>query len=372
MIRISDPALARRAKRQLLGLASYLMFVLPLAYAVHNGWMRFGYRGLGVFVLIAVVVNLGFLLAIGSGFSRRFADPGLVTAQVVAAVVMGLGIDVFVEEARILPVMLLFTALFFGVFRFGRMQYVLLSSAAVASYAAVLLFKHPPGQWSGEGFRLELLHLMVLAVILLWLSLLGSYVAALRSGLAARKNELAAALERLKELASRDELTGLHNRRYLMEALEQQHDRARRHGEPFALCLLDLDHFKRINDDHGHGVGDEALRAFADRVRGQLRRMDIVGRGDGDCTFGRYGGEEFLLVLPYAGLDAAIACVARLHGIVHAQPFPTSAGTLRLTFSAGIANHRAGETVSGMLRRADEALYRAKSAGRDRIELAPA
>ena len=86
MIRISDPALARRAKRQLLGLASYLMFLLPLAYAVHNGWMRFGYHGLGVFVLVAVLLNLGFLAAIGSGFSRRFNDPGLVTAQVVAAV----------------------------------------------------------------------------------------------------------------------------------------------------------------------------------------------------------------------------------------------------------------------------------------------
>src|SRR4051812_29435090 len=97
MIRISDPALARRAKRQLLGLASYLMFLLPLAYAVHNGWMRFGYRGLGVFVLVAVLVNVGFLVAIGSGFSRRFSDPGLVTAQVVAAVLMGLGIDAFVD-----------------------------------------------------------------------------------------------------------------------------------------------------------------------------------------------------------------------------------------------------------------------------------
>ena len=372
MIRISDPALARRAKRQLLGLASYLMFLLPLAYAVHNGWMRFGYRGLAVFVLVAVLVNLAFLVAIGSGFSRRFSDPGLVTAQVVAAVIMGLGIDVFVDAARILPVMLLFTALFFGVFRFGRMQYVLLCTAAVVGYAAVLLFKYPPAQWNGEAFRLELLHLMVLAIILLWLSLLGSYVAALRSGLAARKNELAAALERLKELASRDELTGLHNRRHLMEALEQQHDRARRHGEPFALCLLDLDHFKRVNDNHGHGIGDEALRGFADRVRGQLRRMDIVGRGDGDCTFGRYGGEEFLLVLPYAGIDAGTACVARLRDVVLAHPFPTSAGSLRLTFSAGIASHRADETVAGMLRRADEALYRAKSAGRDRIEVAPA
>jgi len=83
-----------------------------------------------------------------------------------------------------------------------------------------------------------------------------------------------------------------------------------------------------------------------------------------------YAGRVFLL--PYAGIDAATACVARLRDVVLAQPFPTSAGSLRLTFSAGIASHRADETVAGMLRRADEALYRAKSAGRDRIEVAPA
>jgi len=170
-------------------------------------------------------------------------------------------------------------------------------------------------------------------------------------------------------LASLDMLTGLLNRREWMSRAASALGAG---AQSSVLLMLDLDHFKRINDAHGHGVGDEALRGFADRVRGQLRRMDIVGRGDGDCTFGRYGGEEFLLVLPYAGIDAATACVARLRDVVLAHPFPTSAGSLRLTFSAGIASHRADETVAGMLRRADEALYRAKSAGRDRIEVAPA
>jgi len=134
--------------------------------------------------------------------------------------------------------------------------------------------------------------------------------------------------------------------------------------------ILDLDHFKRINDEHGHGVGDEVLRQFAERMRSQLRRMDVIGRGEVDSTFGRYGGEEFLLLLPYAEIDSAVACIERLRAALHAQPFATSAGALPVTFTAGVAQHRPDESLDAVLKRADDALYRAKDAGRDRVEFA--
>jgi diguanylate cyclase (GGDEF)-like protein len=198
-------------------------------------------------------------------------------------------------------------------------------------------------------------------MVMVWISLLGSYVSGLRS-------RLAAALGRLKELATRDELTGLYNRRHLMDTLDQQQERSKRYGEPFALCIIDIDHFKSINDSHGHGVGDEVLRAFAERIRSQLRKMDIIGRDDADNTFGRYGGEEFLLLLPYAVGSSPAACLNRLRSGVAAAPFVTSAGELSVTFSAGFAQHRPDESNALLISRADEALYRAKSAGRDRIE----
>ena len=246
----------------------------------------------------------------------------------------------------------------------------MLSALAAVAYGTMLLFKYAPTERGGEAFRMELLHYIVLMMVLAWLSLLGSYIASLRGKLARRKDELSTALARLEERASRDELTGLHNRRHLLDMLDAQAERAVRHGEPFCVAIVDIDHFKDVNDGHGHDVGDAVLRGFAERIRGQLRRMDLMGRADVVNTFGRYGGEEFLLLLPYANAQSAVLCADRLRRAVEAQPFPTPGGALRLTFSAGIAAHEAGEPITTTLKRADEALYRAKTLGRNRVELA--
>ncbi|HEY2347333.1 MAG TPA: GGDEF domain-containing protein [Xanthomonadaceae bacterium] len=371
LIPTDDHALATRLKRQLMGLVSYLMFLVPLLYSVHEGWLGFGYASLAAFLAAALAINIAFFIAIRSRATARFADPSLMMAQIAVACLLALVMGYFVASgAMVIVLMLFFTSFFFGVFSFGMRQYLTLTAAVAASYAVMLLCKYGVAQRSGTAFRLELLHFMILIIVLLWLSLLGSYIAGLRRALEQKKHALATALARLKELASRDELTGLHNRRHLMESLEAQLERARRHGEPFSLCILDIDLFKRINDTHGHGVGDEALREFADRIRSQLRRMDVVGRSQVDSTFGRYGGEEFLLVLPYAPGSGARACVERLRAAMHAQPFPTSAGPLAVTFSAGIAQYRADESITQVIQRADEALYRAKANGRDRDECA--
>ncbi len=370
LIPTDDHALATRVKRQLMGVMSYLMFLVPLAYAVEHGWLRFGYVGLGWFLAAAIAINVVFYLAIRNRFTQRFADPSVMVSQVGIAALLALVMGYYVDGAMVIVLMLFFTSFFFGVFSFSRREYLGLTAAAALGYALMLLIKYDAAQRSGEAFRLELLHLMILVMVLLWMSLLGSYVAALRTNLTLKKDALASALARLKELASHDELTGLFNRRHLMETLEQQKERAERHKEPFALCILDLDHFKQVNDTHGHGVGDETLRGFAERIRSHLRRMDVIGRGEVDSTFGRYGGEEFLLLLPYAETESARTCVERLRSAVNAHAFQTSAGVLPLTFSAGVAHHRKGESIVDMLNRADEALYRAKSAGRDRVEVA--
>lgn len=371
LIPADDRALATRVKRQLMGFMSYLMFLLPLVYAVEQEWVRFGYVGLGVFLGIAVVVNVVFLWAIRSRLSLRFADPNLMVPQIATAGLLALVMGYHVvDQAMVITLMLFFTAFFFGVFSFSTRQYLLLTGAAALGYAVMLLLKYDGPQRGGETFSVELLHFMILIIILLWMSLVGSYVASLRANLAHKRLALASAHARLKELASRDELTGLHNRRHLMEALGQQQERAERYREPFALCILDIDHFKRINDAHGHGVGDEALRGFAERIRAHMRRMDVVGRADVDSTFGRYGGEEFLLLLPHAEAASARACVERLRAAMHADAFQTSGGALLMTFSAGVSHYRVGETITEMINRADEALYRAKAGGRDRIEVA--
>ncbi len=367
-----DPLLAMRVKRQLMGFISGFMFIVPIAISVQQGWITFGYRGFVLLVAASVSTNLAYLLAIRSRFSEHFRDPTLVIPQVLTAAALAMITAYFSEQATIVPLALFFSAFFFGVFSLGMRQYVMLAVVAIAAYGAMLALKFPPATRGTDAFRLELLDYMVLAMILVWMSLLGSYVGSLRARLSGQKSELAAALSRLKEVSIRDELTGLHNRRHLMETLDQQMERATRHDEPFSLCILDLDLFKQVNDTHGHLVGDEVLRAFAERIRSHMRGMDSIGRNSAGSTFGRFGGEEFLLLLPYAESTGAMACLERLMTATRSRPFATSAGELDVSFSAGIAHHQPGETVAVLIQRADEALYRAKSDGRDRVVVADA
>ena len=367
----NDQAMTLRLKRQLMGLMSYLMFLAPLGYAMHSGWMRIGFAGLLAFTSAAVVINILFFTAIRSGFSRRSKDPSLLLPQVFAAMVLALLMIHFANEARSVLLMLFFSIFFFGLFGLSTRQFLWLTAVTAAGYMELMAIEFRGQSPDTSAFRLEVLRFMALVLIMLWVSFLGGYIARMRSSLSEKKHALAQALEKLKELASRDELTGSFNRRHLLEIMEHEKERADRFGETFSVCILDLDHFKRFNDEYGHQVGDEVLQGFSQRMRAKARGLDWLGRQEGSRnTFGRYGGEEFLLVLPHTGLDGALHCVERIRADVNAADFETSAGPLRPTFSAGIAEYQRGETVASTLNRADAALYRAKDNGRNRTELA--
>ena len=164
---------------------------------------------------------------------------------------------------------------------------------------------------------------------------------------------------RLFALATVDGLTGILNRRALMDAARREISRCARSGEPLGVAMLDLDHFKRINDRYGHPVGDHVLRAFADTLRGVVRPHDILGR---------YGGEEFVLVMPAAGLDAAVAVAERCRQAIEALNLELDGNSIRFTVSAGVAVYKAdGEDIKTLIAAADAALYRAKAGGRNRV-----
>lgn len=388
-----DPGMARRLRRQLMGVASYLMFLLPMAYAMVNGWMAFEWRGMALAFAIALAVNLVFFVLIRSGLTERLRDPSLTFAQIAFAMAMALVIVHYADEARSILLILFVASLFFGVFGLSKRQFLALTVTAVGGYALMVLWETRALPWHDPKVRLEGLRLLTLAMILVWLSLLGSYVARLRAKLERRNEELGAAMGRLRALASHDELTGVYNRRHLIAVLDREKERADRFGQDFSVCLLDLDHFKQINDSLGHAAGDDVLRGFAERMLACSRRMDWVGRADPaddvadaravppgadggrddgaeatSSAFGRYGGEEFLLVLPQTTLAGAMRCIDRFRERAQAAPFDTGAGPLPVTFSAGIAQYRPGEPIGDTLGRADAALYRAKAAGRDRSE----
>lgn len=174
---------------------------------------------------------------------------------------------------------------------------------------------------------------------------------------------LAAADEaHLRELATRDALTGLHNRRSLAEVGLAEIERARRHGARLSAAMIDIDHFKRINDTRGHAAGDAVLRAVAACLRAGLRASDICGR---------WGGEEFVVLLPETDSSAALRVLERTRERIVATPFSAGEGEPeRVSISAGVAEWSAGESLDALIDRADRACYAAKRAGRDRTALA--
>jgi diguanylate cyclase (GGDEF)-like protein len=169
--------------------------------------------------------------------------------------------------------------------------------------------------------------------------------------------KLEQALRIINELAIRDELTGTHNRRHLLELIDHEKERSARFGGLFCLCLLDIDYFKRINDTYGHPAGDTVLREFAAAVHGQIRDSD---------AFGRYGGEEFLLMLPETSLAEAAILAERVRAVTEKLGFTDLPG-LAITVSIGIAEFHPHESVAQTIARTDEALYLAKSNGRNRV-----
>lgn len=365
-----DPVLSLRLRRQLMAVASYLMFLVPLVYAVGKGWTEFGYVGLSWIAALAVVVNLAFYVAIRSGWSRRFRDPGMTLAQIVVAMAMALFLIHFSGEARSVLLMLFFAALFFGVFGLGTRQFLLLGAVAVGGYGGLIAWEFRGVPAGDPRFELEILQLLTLAMVMLWMALLGSYVAGLRRDLNRRNAELGAAMARLGKLVAHDELTGVYNRRHLMDILRREQERADRFAHALTVCIIDIDHFKNVNDTYGHAAGDDVLRGFAERMLASARRIDWLGRQEADTAFGRYGGEEFLLVMPQTPLAGGRVCVERIRERVQQAPFETAAGPIEVTFSAGVAQYVPGEPIANTLNRADEALYLAKANGRARTELA--
>jgi len=173
------------------------------------------------------------------------------------------------------------------------------------------------------------------------------------------QNSLREMSEALKEAALRDPLTGLGNRRFLIERIKEENQRCARGGGGYTLALGDVDRFKMINDRYGHEIGDQTLCEIAACIRRALREYDLCGR---------WGGEEFLIVLPETRITDAAQVVERVRAEIERIALPTVREPLAVTASFGLTEYRSGENLSDTVNRADVALYRAKAAGRNRID----
>ena len=221
-----------------------------------------------------------------------------------------------------------------------------------------------PAWWQSWWFRLILLLAALGAVyglVQLRTRFLQTRRKLLEELVASQTRDLTEANERLKTLASRDSLTEIYNRRYFLELASHELDRARRNGRPVSLLMIDLDHFKRVNDTHGHAAGDAVLRAVVGGIRSHLRDIDL---------FARIGGEELVVLMPETGLAAARIVAERLRQAVADTLIPIPGDkTIGVTASFGLAlAAQPPEPLPDLMERADQALYAAKRGGRNRVE----
>ncbi|MBQ0960114.1 GGDEF domain-containing protein [Ideonella sp. 4Y11] len=335
-----------------LGAAGVLLTVL--SYFVYYQWsgnsalVRTGWAQLPFGLASVLVWRLN---ARGHDVWARWAVFGLAVGGTLAAILAGLGSALGAQVY-----FLLFAVLTLAFFPLTQWRSALLLS----TLNATLFFAFERWGWPAHPALFELPE-----TTRQWLS--SSLVAgciAVAMALTAI-SEWAADLneQRLLELAGTDVLTGLRNRRALLQSLAGEVALARRSQRPLCLAVLDLDHFKSINDQHGHAAGDQVLREFSALMRSELRAYD---------TCGRLGGEEFVVLMPDTDLAQALASIDRLRATLAHRPLAWIDESVELTVSAGVASLADTSDADGasLLRAADEALYQAKRDGRNRVRTA--
>ncbi|CAN5458600.1 GGDEF domain-containing protein [soil metagenome] len=299
----------------------------------------------------------GFFAAIRFGWSERCADPALTAAQMIYAVsccAVGYAVAGPMRGA-VFP--LAMVVLMFGMFQLPPRHVLFVCIYSVLAFGAVMVsmtFLQP----AVFPLPIELSHFALIATMMPTVSLLASQLSRMRARLQTQKAELRKALAHIEFLATRDELTGLINRRHITDLLEREERRSTRNGTSFCIALVDIDHFKRVNDTYGHGAGDDSLRAFAKTGTALTRASDALAR---------WGGEEFLLLITDSALLPACDAIERLRKAIAQLSIHSGDSVIRMTISAGVVQHDADASLRQTIERADASLYRAKSCGRNRV-----
>ena len=362
----SRPAARLRQRRQQrlqmlrMVLASYAVDTVLLgtlaALGVIDSLVPWAYAGAGM-ALCALFYTL-----LSGKWSDGQPEHYLVIPQMLLNAIVNLAFIAWVPQVGGLMLMVLFVIFAFGSLRM-ELRSVLVGSLLISVLVGGVI------ALVGERLALPMATWQERTVSGLWFALilsrsalLGLYGSSLRGLLAKRNAQLADTFGKLEHLASRDELTGALNRRSVMNLLEDEIERSQRTRQPFGVAMLDLDHFKRINDTCGHLVGDEVLRRFVIKVGAEMRGTDRLGR---------FGGEEFLMVLTGAkDVEAATAAADRVRAAVAGHAWSEVTAGLTVSLSAGVTMCREGDSIEQLLGRADRALYRAKREGRDCVRTA--
>jgi diguanylate cyclase len=357
------PSLAAAARRRL-GQRREMLMLQAMSYVLGDIvlWI-YGYAGTityivpSIFLLCGICLT-GFFFALSeSGISDRFGDHFLTIPQSAANIMLQFGFLLAVPEIGYWFLNVAFVIFGFASLRMTSREAVVLWAVTGGAVAAIFLFLKAPVALP-MGTTPECVAAVFTFIVMVGqCAYVGHFGNTMRKTLRQRTVELRLAYQQIEKLAQTDELTGLPNRRCIVKMLDDEIARGQR-GAPCSVALIDIDWFKRINDGLGHPAGDEVLRTLAVTVLANIRAND---------RFGRYGGEEFLLVLPGTDHDAAGFILERLREIVAGLDWIALTKNMTVTISAGIATFAPDDSANAILGRADRALYAAKAGGRNRI-----
>lgn len=329
-----------------------LLYALSLFIFYRQGFIS-GRTFAGAATAILMFV-LAFYSLFRSGINMRFREPSLMLPQLIVSVSIMLTVAYLERATQLALVPFILIAFSFGIFRLSTGLLILLSAGCLGLYLGMIMLR-ANGQGFDDGFRADLVQWFVLALTLPGMILVGKQIQNLRQLLRATRYQL----EHYEEKSVRDELTGLYNRRQLQTELEQAKLQADTSSVPFSICLIDIDRFKEINDNNGHLTGDTILKEFARVARDSIRDTDVLGR---------YGGDEFLQILPDTDVKGAVMHAERLRVYAHFLDFQKILAQKNISLSIGVAQYRCGEKITDLISRADSALYQAKQLGRNRVE----
>jgi len=353
-----DSAQALRIQRFGMAAASYAMWVVLILFCYSRGLLSMSSMMLFGMIMMLVAGNAIFYLVLRSGRNKRLKDPSLTMSQMVMGALFAIVVIFYAEAVRGVMLLIFLVAFTFGVFHLEVRQFLYLTVLVLAGYGGTIIYQanYHPGRINTE---LEILAWVVLASILIWFSFIGGYINRLRSNVMRFNVELKQAMATIADLAIHDELTQVYNRRHVFTILQREKSLADRGKSTFAVCMLDLDHFKHINDRYGHTIGDVVLRTIAQTIQKNIRTADYLAR---------YGGEEFMLIMTYPDVEEGLKCAERICQTCAQQRIVGLPDAHPVTISGGVTAYRPTESVDELVNRADEALYCAKNKGRNRIE----
>ena len=343
--------------RTLMAMGGCVAYSLLLLYCFYLGLFRGALYGIFMILAVGWTGYITILVLILKGVNQRFKDKGMTLLQIVwvTAVLM---VSVYhIDQVRMLFLMLYLTVMLFAAFRLRLDGFLFITVIAIFGYGTVILLLsriHP----QTLDMKIEIIQWLGFAFTLGGFSIVGSELSTLRQKLKSRNVQLQDASKKLNEMAITDELTGIFNRRHIINVLKYQKSMADRGDYIFVVCYADLDHFKQVNDRFGHSTGDIVLQKFAVLTKEVIREIDYIAR---------FGGEEFLLILVKTSLPQAVVVSERIRKSIRKFSFGDLSPDLHVAVSIGVAEYQSGERIEDLLDRADAALYRAKESGRNRV-----